>query len=469
MVGWIPTLGPIFIPVLCVLFVLSGCTSTTAEPTLPANTLAAPTSTVTPSPFATPTPALVATLEAIIRDYTATPTPTHVPTPLPSRWDIYDRDPQRPWNRLFRALYGRITADGHEYGRDSLDPLLWEGGSYLVYGPSYQQALEALDAFDSARSETLITDPLKRAMLQRDLWAVFDMLAQDWTGYEAERRDLETRLAPLIQRLALTKAEIESLPDNYDAAVCSHAFAANYQPGSASRDFLPDHILPPGSDWIPVGREGGPVAMTHVETAPFLGRSAFLLFMRVPGGREVTLSFLDQMQNGLKNVPEGTEVALVRRMLLIDRQFNLIPAPLVESIQLRHFVANNAQFFYEFRLDRDRLFAGQSGGIRPVQLDDRENPLFNFPGIDFAQVDAEEVYRRQAVTMSTCAACHVEPPQGIVGVNTILSYSRRRFPLPAGPVQPTLSETTIAQETQATVAWKREQSSWKVLQGMWRK
>src|SRR5207237_1718300 len=124
--------------------------------------------------------------------------------------------------------------------RDNLDPLLWEGGRDLVYGPAYQHALEGLDAFGSARSETLIADPVKRAMMQRDLWAVFDMLAQDWTGYEAERLELERRLAPLIQRLALTKSEIESLPDNYQGAVRSHAYAPAYQPDSASRDFLPD-------------------------------------------------------------------------------------------------------------------------------------------------------------------------------------------------------------------------------------
>src|SRR5438552_13728894 len=83
MVGWMRRLGSIFIPFLCGLFVLGGCTSATAEPTLPANTPVAPTSMATPFPSATPTPALVATLEAIIRAYTATPTPTHVPTPVP--------------------------------------------------------------------------------------------------------------------------------------------------------------------------------------------------------------------------------------------------------------------------------------------------------------------------------------------------------------------------------------------------
>ena len=189
--------------------------------------------------------------------------------------------------------------------------------------------------------------------------------------------------------------------------------------------------------------------------------------MRVPGGREATLTFLNQMQSGLKNVPEGAEVALVRRMLLIDKQGNLVPAPLVESIQLRHFVANNAQFFFEFKLDRNRLFAGQTGGLRPVPLDERENPLFNFPGIDFSEVDVDEVYYSQVVTMSTCPVCH--EIQGLSGTSTMLSYSRIRFPLPAGPARPTLSETTLAQETQATIAWKREQASWKALLGLWRK
>src|SRR5438093_4932060 len=130
MVGWIQRFDQIVIPFLFGLFFLSGCAGAMPDATLPTSTLPAPTSaaplqpTATSSPSATPT-SVFPTLEAIIRAYTATPTPTRVPTPMPLRWDVYDRDPQHPWNRLFRALYGRFTAHVHEYGRDRHVPLVW--------------------------------------------------------------------------------------------------------------------------------------------------------------------------------------------------------------------------------------------------------------------------------------------------------------------------------------------------------
>src|SRR5207248_8454373 len=130
MAGWIRRFDQIGIPLLFGLFFLSGCAGAMPDATLPTSTLSAPTATPTPQasatalPSATPT-SVFPTLEALIRAYTATPTPTRVPTPMPLRWDVYDRDPLHPWNRLFRALYGRFTADVHEYGRDSLDPLRW--------------------------------------------------------------------------------------------------------------------------------------------------------------------------------------------------------------------------------------------------------------------------------------------------------------------------------------------------------
>src|ERR1700741_163880 len=87
---------------------------------------------------------------------------------------IYDPNPNHLWNRLFRQFYVRKAWDGKEYGGDVLDPLLWGGTHYLITGPSHEQALNVLDEFLSTHGEQLIADPVKRAMLQRDLWAVFE-------------------------------------------------------------------------------------------------------------------------------------------------------------------------------------------------------------------------------------------------------------------------------------------------------
>ena len=173
----------------------------------------------------------------------APPAPPAVPVPV----TIYDPDPQHLWNRLHRALWVRTGPDGKEYGHDRLDPLLWPETRRLVEGQSHDQAIAVLDEFLAKQGERLAPDPLKRAILQRDLWAVFDWTAEPGaTTREAQggrrpppRRALQLRLARCIQRLALTAEQIKGLPDNYAAAVASRAFAENYDPDHPERPFLP--------------------------------------------------------------------------------------------------------------------------------------------------------------------------------------------------------------------------------------
>jgi len=83
---------------------------------------------------------------------------------------IYDPDRQHVWNRLHRALWVRSGPDGKEYGHDRLDPLLWMETKHLLEGKSHEQAIAVLDEFLTAHGEKLVNNPLKRAILQRDLW-----------------------------------------------------------------------------------------------------------------------------------------------------------------------------------------------------------------------------------------------------------------------------------------------------------
>src|SRR6185503_5616689 len=148
------------------------------------------------------------------------------PTTTESVWDVYDPDPDHIWNRMFRQFYRRTTKDGKEYGSDELEPLLWFDTTYLLNGNSHQQAIQVLDEFLTIHAENLIRDPLKRAMFQHDMWAVFDWLSFQSDPYASQRKALETRLAQVIRRVALTREQIVSLPDNYNLAVESNVFPA---------------------------------------------------------------------------------------------------------------------------------------------------------------------------------------------------------------------------------------------------
>ena len=378
-----------------------------------------------------------------------------------SLWSVYDPDPDHLWNRVFRQLYRRVAANGDEYGSDELDPLLWLDTTYLLDGVSHQEAIQVLDEFLSTHAENLIRDPLKCAMFQRDLWAVFDWLASQTEPYSSERQALEIRLAQTIKRVALPKDEILSLPDNYTLAVKSNIFPANVQVDHPETAFLPSDLFQPDSAWIPIGREGGPIAMTHTEAFPFYGHSVFLVFVRTPSGRVGTLDFIESLNAEPKPVTAiGSDVALVRRMLLIDHDGDLILSPLIETIQIRHL--SPAQNFHEFELDRSHLFDSLSGGL---VLKTDLFMLFMGHGDVFQNPDIPEL---RATIPDICKACHSEYPPILNSGNTqsILSYSRQKFPLPDHR-RPTIFPTTWAEEAQTVIQWKLNHETWESLEALW--
>src|ERR1700733_10809741 len=127
---------------------------------------------------------------------------------------VYDENPSHIWNRLYAALRVREDSQGNTYGEDSLDPMLWVETEHLLSEPSAGLALRTMNEFLRIHGETLIQSPLKRAMLQHDLWAVFDWSVQQssWrgrSGYGTEKAELQTRLAEVLRRLALTTEQIK--------------------------------------------------------------------------------------------------------------------------------------------------------------------------------------------------------------------------------------------------------------------
>ena len=375
-------------------------------------------------------------------------------------WSVYKPDPEHPWNRVFHQLYGRTATDGKEYGADELDPLLWFDTTHLLSGVSHQKVLQVLDDFLASQAEHLIQDPLKRAMFQRDLWAVFDWAASQAEPHPLEREALKVRLAEIMRRVALSREEILSLPDNYASAVESGIYPAAFQADQPDTAFLPTNLFQPDSAWVPMGRQGGPVAITHTEAFPFFGRSVFLVFVRSPDGRDATLDFIESLNSEPSPVTAiGSEVALVRRMLLIDNKGQLVLSPLVETIQLRHF--NPAQSFYEFELDRKHLFAGIAGGLVP-------NADFFMLFMSHGDVFENQVPELRAAIPEICKACHFEYPPIPKSGNTksILSYSRQLFNLPDNKA-PILFATTPVAEARAVIEWKRAHLTWKSVEALW--
>ena len=434
------------------------------------------------------------------------------PLPFPANAEtsvtLYDPDPAHIWNRLHAALFVRQAPSGTSYGQDSLDPLLWGFSTHLLEPRSHSRAVRILDEFLQTHAENLIRDPVKRAILQRDLWAVFDWSVArqpDNEGeptYGAEKHELQTRLAEVLRRLALTPKEIETLPENYAQAVASGQFASAYDAAHPDHAFLPPDLLDSRGPWVWLPswnapyHSSDPAAIEHVTS--FSGRSRFLILMRLPGGRKATYDYFRELWNfpepwiartdapnqtdlnpALPSFPAGTQVALVRQMTLFDNQGNLVPAPITESVQIRVYrsvtddnpilpgnfesaVRRSGQDGYEIRLSRPQLFAGKSGGLRAIARDEKDFAIFNAMGFD--EVDDPNLPIRLSkgpTVVQSCIECH--RGVGIASLNSRQNLVKPSFLQrdDAGNYPPRWWEN------EGTTAWKEDRYDWLLLRSYW--
>ena len=395
---------------------------------------------------------------------------------VPISCRLYDPDPLHLWNRLYCLFYVRIEPDGKRYGPDELDFLHWMDTRHLIDSPSYDQAVSLLDEFLTTHGERLIADPVRRAVLQRDLWAAFDWLdlgirsgSENGQPYDLERRQqLQSRIANVMHRIALSRRQIADLPDNYAGAVRSGVFVPKLGAGGSPPPFLPTNLFQPNSPWLILGGHKSPLANFHINTA-IGGRSVWLILMRVPEARRNTAAFVASLAapGSLDHPPEliaGTEVALVRRMLLVDDQGMVEPSPLTESIQMRHYAtpATESQVFVEIKLDRKRLFDGLAGGLLGVGPSG-ETFIYLNPGAEdpFESASIWPNGFHGAVVLDECHNCHFSP-----GTRSIQSFSHDVFPDFSSPL-PARIVSTVSAESALMASWKMRQPEWESLRSRW--
>ncbi len=426
---------------------------------------------------------------------------------------FYDPSPSHLWNQLHAVFFIRPDVPGTESVPDSLDAPLWYHTEYLLEESSHQRALRILDEFLQTHAERLIQDPVKRAILQRDLWAVFDWTVErssDRVGepaYDKERQELQTRLAEVLRRLTFTPEQIKALPSNYQQAVASGVFAKGYDPRHRDRPFLPPDLFDLRGPWVPLstqsaGFEPESAAPSHART---FSRSSFLIFLRLPDGRKATFDYLralwdfpqpwiprpdagnpehDQTAENphLPQFPAGTQVALVRQMMLFDNRGNLRGTPITESVQLRVYRAitenqgstsesdlaqaseKSGQDFYELRLSRPQLFANKAGGLRAIGRHEREFSIFGFFPADEGAPNQRTRLDQYPPILETCFQCH----RG-AGINSLNSRNKLLKPYwlehdsPPGAFDPRNKWWEEDQDT----AWKQNRYEWGLLNGYW--
>jgi hypothetical protein len=404
-----------------------------------------------------------------------------LPSAPPPPAGLYDANPNHLWNRVHAQFHVRVARDGSSYGFDTVDPLLWRETRHLLTGPSHRSAVLVLDEFLSSHGERLIRDPLERAVFQHDMWTVFDWLAAGSSGDRAARNALMARVARVVRRVALSRKEIDALPDTYAAAIASGTFADRAE-ASTERPYLPRDLFSATGPWVGVGGIE-PLLPQH---AAELSRSAFIVLWNLPGGPAETSAYLQklwgfpepfvvdrmfqfardgevraQVNPALPAVPEGTRIALVRKMLLIDDTGVIVPSNVVESIQLRAF---SRQAFFELRMNRAALFAGKSGGLRAVAADERDFITFSAKGMDPLERESWRGAGSLPSVLDGCRNCHhVESEPAIA---TVLSLRRMLRP---GSLIDSRHERWARWFTQPVVAAEAKNRSydWGVLQGLW--
>lgn len=424
---------------------------------------------------------------------------------------IFNPNPSHLWNRVYAVLRVRHDRRGKLIGDDSLDPPLWAESEHLLSEPSHQFAMQVLDEFLRTHGESLIRDPVKRAVFQHDLWAVFDWsVAQfprsDRPSYDRQKQELQVRLAEAMRRLALTPDEIKELPSNYAQAVASGAFAKQYDPEHPQQPFLPPDLFDPRGPWVciqPSPESDSGVAKMHIFN--FSGRSGFFVFVRLPEGRKTTMDYFQALWNfprpwvpgpniaadqsienpDLPSFPAGTEVALVRRMTLFDRQGSLTTSSITESVQLRVYraittteernfgngnlatvVKNSGQDFFEFKLSRPLLFSGKNGGLRAVGPEETEFSVFQSKGddpIEGIRGNSKPAADKPLPELQTCVWCH--SGGGVRSLNSrdsLLKPSRMQ----QEPQNPEYGP--IYWGDAAAIEWKQNHFDWGLLNGYWK-
>lgn len=427
---------------------------------------------------------------------------------------IFDADPQHLWNRIHATFFVRTGPDDKVYGVDHLEPPLWRDSKHLFQETTAKLVDDLLRELIRSHDDRCFRDPLKRAILQRDLW-----LVASWRATFPDAKSSETLrlLAKAIGHLALTSDEITKLPDNYADAIKSRKFPTAIDPERLSAGYLPADLLDPQGAWVCVGRTDNPTAPGHlIRTSTPFENSVFFVFVKHAEGRDAGLAFLkklmeqekpllmeeiDSTRDGLRTprlnldapqLPVGSQLVLVRRMMLIDHRRQLVASPVTESVQIREIttqakpdsvteedlkLATKRRADFKFELSRAALFRGEAGGLQDVsdKLDLKTGFLGaeTDPFLETSRLDTQEnrlkAWRDSLLNFGTnresCAQCHPSATTyGTLSLQRMWSFQESpeetRAMAPMFPIAPMERQEV----DQRTIRWKEKQPEWLHLQ-----
>ena len=427
--------------------------------------------------------------------------------PLP----LFDVDPRHLWNRVFAAVTIRPSllpsvrggpAVARIEGGDRIEFFGWGGTTYWDEPANVERLERLLDEFLGQQGEKLSTDPLKRVLLQRDLWALFDFLM---IRYIARRGDVEVRqrrnelcrkLARAIEALALPAAMLTKLPDNYALAIQSGRFAGTHE-FNPRREYLPPLLLSNADEWQELdfyqARRSEDVERRYVflHMLAFQGRSYFRVFCHFPKGRAQLENYLQELdargidwrasaQHGsvaltpdAPKPPAGTEVALVQFLIALDTNLQPVPTSIVESVRLLIFknsdgntdaATNLGNGVNAAKYTLKRRLALAEGGMRHggLQREPDDLPVYRVLFENEAAPDWGSRGRYYRLT-ADCRACHSGAGQsGVQMIGSMINTASIDSGAAMG-VSHVLPANTPSPHPARTVKWKTAEESYRRL------
>lgn len=354
---------------------------------------------------------------------------------------IYSDDATDPWNRLFSIMFTRVvvhrktsefgdagpfqrfgendfrlfpvstrTFERFEDGDRAISPFypsldyLYQSPRGASRPPFNEGRLEPFarvlqEAFADTRPRT----PVARVLMQADLWAVFDRLSP--------RDPRLPPLARMIAKLALSRREIAALPDQYALARRSLDLPDLFSPGSAWHEIAWfDHRL-------------------HDVDAGF--RQATRVFLRADGAVADPRVLFDELRHiaafinpppqrsferGAHALEKISDAALAMQLLTIDTAGDMVPTPLLQTVQIRSFPAGadgrRTTAAMEHELSRARAQTlERTGGMRTFRGADPAYVPAAGNDYGFASPQLSPVREPILGTLDTrCAACHGRGP-----------------------------------------------------------
>lgn len=410
--------------------------------------------------------------------------------------DFYSPASDHIWNRLYSSLFVRTAGD--QVFDDWMDPLFSRETNHFLTGESNTKTIALLGDFEKDRNALAHATPLQRAVMQRDLFAMFHWARSFEKESEntPERKKLIRALVGAIRHVALTADEIRNLSDNYAIAAGLPGAHTTFDPAQPKRAFLPKDLLADDGPWLALEPRQDRPLTAPVHFSIFLQKSAFDLHFHHPQGRAAGKKYLDTLA-AMKNpflakkpatpvptgafearegrwlnpdtpqFPPGTMWALVRRAILVDVKGNLVVSPLIESVEVRVYRAladletnPDAQTFFEWELSRRLLFG--KGGFH--LMEGRDLSLSPFFG-----TDVETYAKRRPNEPLACFACHAAPGIHSVKSRTLQFFSGDyEYEPKSEPKRPAqFRPTTRKRLAEVTEKLAGKQEGWKEFRRVW--